>query len=269
MTEKSEHDAMVEQLWRTVLTEGVYGKERRKRRFFRLLRGHPRCKNCFAPFQGAGSRVARLIYKTRPSNVNPRLCNACEEFARQHQGGAEVELSLLFADVRGSTNLAESMSPTEFSKLINRFYNTGTQVMARTNALIDKIIGDQLAGMYVPGFAGPEHARQAIAAAQEILRLTGHDSPDGPWIELGVGVHTGTAFVGAVGSKEGTMDITVLGDVPNTAARLSSSAAKGEILISECAYESAGKSPADLEKRILELKGKKEPVPVYVLTDYS
>lgn len=99
MTEKSEHDAMVEQLWRTVLTEGVYGKERRKRRFFRLLRGHPRCKNCFAPFQGAGSRVARLIYKTRPSNVNPRLCNACEEFARQHQGGAEVELSLLFADV--------------------------------------------------------------------------------------------------------------------------------------------------------------------------
>jgi adenylate cyclase len=269
MTDKSEHDAMVEHLWHTLLTEGVYGKERRKRQFFKLLRGYPRCKNCYAPFQGAGSRIAKLVYKTRPSNVNPRLCNACEEFARQYQGGAEVELSLLFADVRGSTTLAETMNPTEFSKLINRFYNTATQVMARTDALIDKIIGDQVAGMYVPGFAGPEHARRAIYAAQEILRATGHSSPGGPWIELGVGVHTGTAFVGSMGSQDGTMDFTVLGDVANTAARLSSSAGKGEILISEPAYVSAGKNPGDLEKRLLELKGKKEAVPVYVLTDYS
>lgn len=269
MTEKTERDANVEQLWRTLLTKGVYGKERRKRRFFKLLRGNPRCKNCFAPFEGAGSRVARLVYHTRPSNLNPRLCNACEEFARQYRGGAEIELSLLFADVRGSTTLAESMNPTEFSKLINRFYNSATQVMARTDAMIDKIIGDQVAGMYVPGFAGPEHARRAIYAAQEILRVTGHGSPGGPWIELGAGVHTGTAFVGSVGSEEGTMDITVLGDVANTAARLSSSAREGEILISESAYASAGKKPGDLEKRVLELKGKQKTVSVYVLTDYS
>jgi adenylate cyclase len=161
------------------------------------------------------------------------------------------------------------MSPTEFSKLINRFYNTSTQVMIQTDALIDKIIGDQVAAMYVPGFAGPEHARRALEAAQQILRATGHARPEGPWIPLGVGVHTGTAFVGSVGSEDGTSDITVLGDAANTAARLSSSARQGEVLISDAAYRSAGLDFGELEKRHLALKGKSEPVLVHVLSEFS
>ena len=86
----------------------------------------------------------------------------------------------------------------------------------------------------------------------------------GPWIEVGVGVHFGTAFVGTVGSKDGATDITVLGDVPNVAARLSSAAAAGEILVSEDAYKRAEISGA-LEQRSLELKGKSQPMTVYVL----
>ena len=268
MTKKTEQDEMIEQLWRTYLTTGEFEKEQRQRRFFRMLPGTPRCKNCYAPFQGAGSRVVRLIYGKRPSNLNPQLCNICEEFARQYQGGAEIELSLLFADVRGSTTLAEGMSPTEYSRVISRFYKAATQVMVQTDALIDKIIGDQVAGMYVPGFAGPGHAQRAIEAAQEILRVTGHGGPDKPWIPLGAGVHTGTAFVGSIGSEEGTVDITVLGDAPNTAARLSTSAGQGEILISESAYVAAGSPIGDFEKRELELKGKSEPMSVYVLTNF-
>jgi adenylate cyclase len=201
--------------------------------------------------------------------LNPQLCNICEQFARQYQGGAEIELSLLFADVRGSTNLAEAMSPLDYSKLINRFYNTASQVMVRTDALIDKIIGDQVAAMYVPGFAGPAHARRALQAAQEILRETGHDRYEGPWIPLGAGVHTGTAFVGSLGSEGGTSDITVLGDAANTAARLASSARQGEILISDAAYTAAGLDLGQLEKRNLELKGKGQPVLVHVLTHFS
>jgi adenylate cyclase len=269
MTEKSEQDAMVEHFWHTYLTTGEYEKERRQRSFFRLLPGNPRCKNCYAPFQGAGSRVVRLVYSKRPSNLNPQLCNVCEEFARQYQGGAEIELSMLFVDVRGSTTLAERMSPTEFSQLINRFYNAATRVMVRTDALIDKIIGDQAAGMYVPGFAGSEHALRAVRAGQEILRDTGHADQDGPWIPLGVGVHTGLAFVGSVGSEEGVSDITVLGDAANTAARLSSSANLGEILISEDAYSAAGLMQKNLERRQLDLKGKTRSVSVYVLEDYD
>jgi len=201
--------------------------------------------------------------------MNPQMCNICEQFAREYQGGAEIELSLLFADVRGSTTLAETMSPTEFRALINRFFGAATQVMVQSDALIDKIIGDQAAAMYVPGFAGPEHARVAIEAAQKILQVTGHDTPDGPWIPLGVGVHTGTAFVGSVGSEEGSVDITVLGDTANTAARLSSIGNQGEILISEAAAAAAGLPAGSLEQRVLELKGKSQPVSVYVLSDYS
>jgi adenylate cyclase len=197
--------------------------------------------------------------------LNPQLCNICDVFAKEHQGGAEIELSLLFADVRGSTQLSESMSPLEFSRLINRFYNTATNVMVNSDALIDKIIGDQAAGMYVPGFAGEAHAMRAIEAARQILLETGHNDPGGPWIPLGVGVHTGIAFVGSVGSKDGTSDITVLGEAPNIAARLASSAGKGEILVSAAACEASKLDMNTLESRSLELKGISRPVEAFVL----
>jgi adenylate cyclase len=255
----------VEDFWRTYLTTGEFEKERRQRQLFRLLPGSPRCKNCYAPFQGTGSIIVKTIYGKEPSILNPQLCNICEQFAKQYQGGAEIDLSLLFADVRGSTTLAEAMNPTEYSKLINRFYTAATQVMVNSDALIDKIIGDQVAGMYVPGFAGKEHARRAIDAAQNILHITGHQDKAGPWIELGVGVHTGTAFVGSLGSEQGTSDITVLGDSANIAARLSTEAGIGEILISAPAYTAADIQLGDLEKRTLSLKGRNEPLQVWVL----
>lgn len=260
-----DHESLAEEVWRTYLTTGDYEAERRQRRFFRFLPGTPRCKNCYAPFSGAGSTVVRLLYSKKPSNMNPQLCNACEQFAREHPGGAEIELSLLFADVRGSTSLAEELGTLKFSKLINRFYRVASQVMVDSDALIDKIVGDQVAGMYVPGFAGPKHARRAIEAAHTLLHATGHHGGGEPWIPLGVGVHTGTAYVGSVGSSDGTMDITVLGDAPNTAARLASEAAVGEILVSEAAYELADPSAASSEVRQLTLKGKAETVAVHVL----
>jgi len=199
--------------------------------------------------------------------MNPNLCNVCEEFARTNQGGAEIDLSLLFADIRGSTSIAEKMSPVDFHKLINRFYKVASKVLVDSDALIDKIIGDQVAGMYVPGFAGKNHAHRAIEAAQQLLEATGHSSPQGPWIPLGVGVHTGRAFVGAVGSQDGTTDITVLGDVANTTARLSTVAGIGEILISESAFQHAGHELSDeIEKRELSLKGKSEQIIVNVLS---
>ena len=265
MTEQSKKDAKVEELWHTYLTTGEFEKERRQRQFFRMLPGTPRCKNCYAPFHGAGSVVVRFFFDKHPSNLNPQLCNVCEIFARQHQGGAEIELTMLFADVRGSTTLAEGMTPTEYSKLINRFYSTATRVLVTTDALIDKIIGDQVAGMYVPGFAGEEHARRAIEAANEILRVTGHSGIEEPWIPLGVGVHTGRAFVGALGSEDGTIDITVLGDAANTAARLSTNAGIGEILVSEPAVKAAGLETYDLVQREIELKGKSESLTTWVI----
>ena len=266
MSADPERERMVEDTWRQALTRGRETSFR-YRHLFSLIPSNPRCRFCNAPFRGPGAILVRMVYDKRPSRLNPNLCNVCETFAGQYQGGAEIELTLLFADVRGSATLAESMSAADFSKLINRFYNAVTSVLIRTDALIDKLIGDQAAGMYVPGFAGEDHARRGIEAAQEVIRVTGHGDPDGPWIPLGAGVHTGVAFVGSVGTKDGTSDITVLGDAPNTAARLSSSAAVGEILISEAAGEASGLNTEQMEKRVLELKGKSEPVTVHALSD--
>jgi adenylate cyclase len=177
-----------------------------------------------------------------------------------------VELSLLFVDVRGSTNLAEGMTATEFSRLMNRFYAVTTEVLVKTNAFIDKLVGDEVIGIYLPIFTGPNHARPATQAALELLRATGYGGRGSPWLPVGVGVHTGRAFFGTVSGAEGTFsDFTALGDTVNTAARVASAARAGEALITDAAYTAAGLDLGNLEERRLQLKGKSELVNVRVV----
>src|SRR5438093_3511206 len=141
---------------------------------------------------------------------------------------------MLFVDVRGSTRMAERMSAAEFSRLISRFYKVTTDVLIRTDAFIDKLVGDEVIGLYLPIFTGPNHAGAAIRAAQELLRVTGQPDRSGAWLPIGIGVHTGTAYVGVVSGAEGTVpDVTALGDCVNVTARLASSAGPGEALVSE------------------------------------
>ncbi len=267
MSEQSEREAMIEGLWRTYLTTGEFKKENRQRRLFRLLPANPtyhRCKNCHAPFDGIGAPIVRILFNKRPSNMNPRFCTVCENFAREYQGGAEIEMSILFADIRGSTTLAEGMTPTEFSKLIDRFYRRTTHLLVNADAMIDKLVGDEVTAFFFPGFI-PDHARVAVETAEAILRVTGHGDADGPWAPVGVGVHTGIAFMGSVGSGDGVVDITALGDTVNTAARLASQAGPGEVVVSEETCRAAGLDTSGMERRQLNLKGKSKPVDVQVI----
>jgi adenylate cyclase len=186
--------------------------------------------------------------------------------AQKYPGGTEIELSMLFVDARGSTNLAENMSATEFSRLMNRFYKVATEVLIKTDAFIDKFVGDEVIGLYMPVFTGPNHARPAVQAAEELLRITGHGDKKGPWLPVGVGVHSGVAYVGVVKGAEDTADdVTALGDNVNITARLASKAGAGEALISEATYLAAGLNFQNREQRQLELKGKSEPISVRVL----
>ena len=251
-----------EEEWYKMLTEGE-PIPRRLYHLHGLLPSDPRCKLCGSPFKGWGGFLMHLMGRDQ-SRYNPRFCEKCRVF--EHPGGAEVILTMLFADVRGSTALAERMSPREFSQLINRFYKVATHVLIQTDALVDRLMGDEAIGLYVPGFAGPEHPRKAIDAAQELLRLTGHQDARGPWLPVGIGIHTGPAFVGVVGAEEeSTADFTALGDNVNITARLASSAGAGEILVSEAACTASRLDTYGLEYRQLELKGKSEPFSVRVL----
>ncbi len=230
------------------------------RRISRAIPSDPRCKLCDTPF-GAPGNVMRFI-GFGPSRLNRRICSGCIHALQKRPGGAEIELSLMFADVRGSTGLAERMAAAEFSQLMARFYGAAADVVDRRNGIVDKFVGDQAMALFIPGFAGPDHATDAIEAAHELLEATGHAEGD-PWVPVGAAVHTGLAFVGTVGEGD-AFDFTALGDPVNTAARLAASAGTGEILVSREAAQAAGLETTGLESRRLELRGRAETVDAWV-----
>lgn len=255
-------DPSTEEKWYEILTEGE-SINHRIYHLFGMLPSNPRCKLCAAPFKSWGGTLMRLIGRQQ-SKYNPRFCQPCATF--EHPGGAEVVLTMLFADVRGSTRIAESMSASDFSRLMNRFYTVASNVLIKTDALVDRLMGDEVIGLYIPGFAGKQHSQRAINAAQELLDLTGHRDRGGPWLPVGVGIHTGSAYVGVVGGNgDNPSDFTALGDNVNIAARLASKAGPGEVLISTAAFEAASLDLGELEQRELELKGKSGKTPVHVL----
>ena len=254
-----EHD---EAFWREFLTRGD-PRERRARNVLRLLPHGPRCQLCAAPFGGLGAPLMRAIGKQQALK-NPTVCNACFSFMEAHHGGAEIEASFLFADIRGSTTMAERLPPTAFRAVIDRFYAAATQAVFANGGGVDKFIGDEITAMFFPLISGPRHAAHAVGAATSILEATGHGDAGGPWVPVGAGVTSGMAWIGAVGDESRT-ELTALGDVVNVAARLAGAARAGEVLVTAEAATAAGLA-TNLPTRDLELKGKAIPTRVVSLT---
>jgi adenylate cyclase len=161
-----------EEVWRGILL-GTDPRFRDSHAFFARLPGNPRCYMCSAPFKGPGSIVARRMGR-RPWAKNPHYCNGCFSVIETQHGGAEVECSLLFADVRGSTTIAEGMSPTEFRRLLDRFYDAAAGVIHDHGAILDKFVGDEAVAIFIPALSGELHAARAVAAGRALLRVTGH-----------------------------------------------------------------------------------------------
>jgi adenylate cyclase len=195
---------------------------------------------------------------------NPKYCGSCFGLLSEHHGGAEIECSLMFADVRGSTTMAEDMRPSQIYTLMDRFFDAAARVLVEHDAIVDRFVGDQAIGIFVPALAGPNHAARATQAAQAVLAATGH-GVGAPWVPLGVGVSSGVAFVGSVGSGS-HVDLTALGDPVNVASRLASAAAPGEVLVTLDAATAAGLDVSGLERRDLALKGKTVSTSVVVLS---
>jgi adenylate cyclase len=249
-----------DELWERVLT-GDVPRLQRMRRIWGAMPSPPRCKLCNAPFRGPGGVLMRAL-AYGPSPLNRRLCKWCIRGIHKRPGGAEVEISLLLADVRGSTSIAERMSPEDFSRLMARFYGAAAEVIDEQDGIVDKFVGDEAVALFIPGFAGSDHAADAIAAARGLLEQTGNDGPD-PWIPIGVGVHTGRSFVGSVGEGD-ARDFTALGDTVNTAARLTGLAASGEILVSADAATAADLDTTGLERRTLQIRGRDQSIDAWV-----
>jgi adenylate cyclase len=249
-----------EEFWRGALTGQMPGLLWMKR-LFKSIPSEPRCKLCLAPFGRPGSLVLRLV-GGRPSPLNRRLCTMCIRAIHKQPGGAEVEVTALFADVRGSTGLAEQSPAGEFGQLLARFYGAAARVVDHWDGIVDKFVGDEAVALFIPGFSGKEHAARAIGAARDLMRETGNDGGD-PWIPVGVGVHTGKSYVGTVGEGD-AMDFTAVRDTMNITARLMAAAGPGEIVISSAAVNAAGLDTTRLEHRSLELRGREQAVEAWV-----
>jgi adenylate cyclase len=250
--------------WRKVLTDPKEHFEPFRPYFLRIPSG-PHCKVCGAPFSGIGGLVMGPIgFRRWPKN--PSICQWCiADMNRRPPGGAEIPCTLLFADVRGSTGLAEHSTATDFAALLHRFYAAGSQAIIDENGIVDKFVGDEVVALFIPVYAGTDHARRAIRCARDLLRATGHGDATGPWLGLGIGVHTGVAFVGTVAVGGEVADFTALGDSVNAAARLASAARAGEVLVSDDAIANAGAATDHADSRDLELRGREATLPVHSL----
>ena len=114
----------------------------------RHMPSDPRCKLCLAPFGGAGGAVMKhLGFGRLPAN--PAICQNCISQFRKHGAtGAEIPVSLLFADVRGSTGIGERLSPTDFRSFLGHFYEIGSHAILDHDGLVDKLVGDEIIGLF-------------------------------------------------------------------------------------------------------------------------
>ena len=236
----------------------------RFRRLMRRLPHGPNCKICAAPFEGPAGAVLRHVGFARFPG-NPAICSSCiKDLNKRGVFGAEIPVSLLFADIRGSTGIAERWSPSEFRTFLDRFYQLSSRAILENDGMVDKFVGDEAIGLFFGGVSGTEHAAAAIRAARALLDAVGRAdaSPNGP-IPVGAAVHTGDAFVGSTGAGGTVTDFTALGDVVNITARLASEAAAGELLVTISAATAAGELDASaVEHRTLSIRGRSDAVEV-------
>jgi adenylate cyclase len=254
------HDQLSE-TWRQVLT-GQDPSLVKRRRFWQRFPAAPRCKMCAAPFHRPGGLLTRVLLHG-PSASNPLLCNMCFGRIRNKPGGAEIEISVLFADIRGSTGIAESRSAADFRRLVQQFYLHAARAIDDHGGIVDKFLGDGIMVLFIPAVAGELHARRAVEAGEALLAAVADPLLAAGGVRVGAGVHTGTAFVGAIGTAD-KLDFSALGDTVNVAARLGSVAGPGELLVSGVTWAAAGRTdPA--ERRALNLQGRSGALEVVVL----
>ena len=231
------------------------------RRVFALFPGRPRCKFCNAPYGGPITLPFRLL-GYRPSQKTPHVCARCLEWAPE--GGAIVPLSILFADVRGYTSLTESGPSDVVPAVLNRFYDVASRVLLRHEAVLGQIAGGQVMGLFVPGLSGRDYPRKAVAAATALLEAVGYRTPGGAWVQIGVGIATGEEFCGNVGGG-GFKDFTAVGEITNTAARLTARATSGEAIV-DAATRKAAMDSSFFSGDIVSLEGRIAPVQTYRLS---
>ena len=171
----------------------------------------------------------------------------------------------MFADARGFTPFAEKHAPEQVAEALSRMFQGCTEILLQHDAIVDKLMGDAVMAIFGAPIVRPDHAPQAVAAAVAIQEkaLTAFPA-DWEGACMRIGINSGAAFVGRVGSSD-MKDYTAVGDAVNVAQRLQVAAGEGEILVSESVYQQVHEAYPDAERSVLSVKGRDEPVTAYVI----
>jgi class 3 adenylate cyclase len=182
-------------------------------------------------------------------------------------GGARKRVSVVFSDIRGFTSMSETMQPEEVVSIINVYLSLQTEIVIRNDGMLDKFVGDCVMAVYGLPFAKDDDSLRAVRTAVEIqaaiLKLNAIRAKEGlKTITIGIGVNTGEAVAGNMGSSQ-KMDYTVIGDSVNLAARLEANAEGGTVLISESTYAEVKDFVVAEKLAPIPVKGKKDKVTVF------
>ncbi len=184
---------------------------------------------------------------------------------RLQPGGEQRLVTVLFADVRGFTSFAETVTPEELVRVLNRYLAVAAEALLEEGGTVDKFMGDAVMAWFNAPVEQPDHALRAVRAAlriRERVRQMHANLPREQRLAFGIGIHTGPVVMGLVGTNQ-RLDYTVVGDSVNTAKRLEEAAGRDQILVSEATYRLLGERVAARRLPAVHLKGKRQPMPAY------
>ncbi|MBX3292965.1 MAG: FHA domain-containing protein [Acidobacteria bacterium] len=213
----------------------------------------------------AREEVARANYsRFMPEYVVKQLLEDPDSF---RLGGVNQTITVLFADIRGFTSLSETEQPEKIVALLNRYFSVISEIIFGNGGTLDKYIGDGIMALFGAPTASKNDARNAVKAAVEMQRKVAELNPqlkaDGfAEIAIGVGLHTGVATVGYIGSDLRS-EYTAIGDTVNLSARLESNTTGGQILISGATAAAAGDVFPLVRRDPLTVKNRQQPVDVF------
>lgn len=181
-------------------------------------------------------------------------------------GGRQMEISVLFADIRGFTTLSENLPPSEVVEVLNQYLDSMEEQVFKHRGTLDKYIGDGMMVIFGAPLEQPNHAERAVRTALGMQQASAEVSRQRGDVQCkmayGIGIATGPAVVGHIGSRR-RLDYTAIGDTVNLASRLEGKAPPGAILVNQAAYEAVRGVAVVEELEPVLVKGKAEPVPVY------
>ena len=222
------------------------------------------------PLRGIAALPFR-VFGIRPSRMNPNTCTICEMMFTKVMRATKisVDVTVLFADLRGYTAMSQSLSHDQIGALLDVFYDECAAAIWDYDGLLNKTIGDAIMAVFNFPIRHQNHAARAVEAAREIQRrchaqrhlIAASLDCDDDALGIGIGIDSGIVSFGEFGRSH--RDLTAIGTVVNTAARAQSAAQPGQVLVTRAVRDRSGSSLAACEGRLYPLKGIAEPVELY------